>query len=394
MSFDSENLTNVAQDRISYRDFTELPFLRTQLINTQLQLQTMQRDNERMKKELESYNVSPGIVCVVQELIGGKAIVRNYNGIVFAINVPEQYKDKFEVGTRVSLAQHNLAVLDVFSKDMDYRVNMFELEDKPNITYDSIGGLEKIITELEEMITLPLTKPELFTKFGIDSPKGILLYGPPGTGKTLIAKAVANHAKAKFISLSGSDLVQKYIGEGARLVRDLFVFARENAPAIIFIDEIDAVASYRSDSTTGGDREVYRTMMQLLVELDGFNSNEQVKVLAATNRIDIIDKALLRPGRLDRILHIDMPNESGRKKIFEIHTKKIPIDFGVSIKELAKETEGASGADIASICREAAMFAMREKNKKVSKENFKDAISKAMKPAKEPEEGGLKTHYM
>jgi len=372
-------------NRVDVREFSEIPFLRSQLLNMQMQLQMLQKDNEKLKKELESYNSAPGIVCVVQEIIGDKAIVRNYNGIIFAITVPVEYKDKFEIGTRVSLAQHNLAVLEIFSKDMDYRVNTFELEEKPAISYENIGGLDKIITELEEMITLPLTKPELFTQFGIDSPKGILLYGPPGTGKTLIAKAVANHANAKFISLSGSDLVQKYIGEGARLVRDLFQFARDNAPAIIFIDEIDAVASYRSDSTTGGDREVYRTMMQLLVELDGFNSNEKVKILAATNRVDIIDKALLRPGRLDRFLHINLPNDHGREKIFEIHTKKMPLDKGVDIKTLAKQTENASGADIASVCREAAMFAIREKKKKVNMDNFKEAINKVLVTAKEEE---------
>lgn len=362
----------------NYKDFGEVSFLRSQLLNMQMQLQMLQRDNEKLKRELDAYNNAPGIVCVVQEIIGDKAIVRNYNGIVFAIRIPEHYKDQIEIGTRVSLAQNNLAILDVFSKDMDYRINTFELEEKPNITYDDIGGLDNIITELEEMVTLPITHPELFTHFGIDSPKGILLYGPPGTGKTLIAKAVANHANAKFISLSGSDLVQKYIGEGARLVRDLFQFARENAPAIIFIDEIDAIASYRSDSTTGGDREVCRTMMQLLVELDGFNSNEKVKVLAATNRIDIIDRALLRPGRLDRILHIDLPNEQSREKIFEIHTRKMPLDKDVKLQELSKLTDGSSGADIASICREAAMFAIRKKKKKVNMDNFRQAINKVL----------------
>jgi len=376
MAYEIDSLEN--RDKAGYKEYGELTFLRSQLVNLQMQLQMLQKDNEKMRKELEAYNTSPGIVCVVQELFDNKAIVRNYNGIVFAITVPEDYKDKLEVGTRLSLAQHNLAILDVFSKDMDYRINTFDLEEKPAITYAEIGGLEKIITELEEMITLPLTNPEIFTQFGIDSPKGILLYGSPGTGKTLIAKAVANQANAKFISLSGSDLVQKYIGEGARLVRDLFAFARDNAPAIIFIDEIDAVASYRSDSTTGGDREVYRTMMQLLVELDGFNPNDKVKVLAATNRIDIIDKALLRPGRLDRILHIDLPNEKSREKIFEIHTARMPLEKDVSVVEFAKETEGSSGADIASVCREAAMFAIREKRKKVGMNNFREAIKKVL----------------
>jgi len=375
---------------VGAREFNEAPFLRSQLTNMQMKLQLIEKDKQKLEQQLEAYKNSPGIVCIVQEIFGDKAIVRNYNGIVFSINVPERFKGKIDLGTRVALAQHNLAMLEIFSKDIDYRVTGFELEEKPNVTYEDVGGLEHIIEDLEEMVSLPLTNPEIFTEFGIDSPKGILLHGPPGTGKTLIAKAVANNSNAKFISLSGSDLVQKYIGEGARLVRDLFGFARDNEPSIIFIDEIDAVASYRSDSTTGGDREVYRTMMQLLVELDGFNSNEKVKIIAATNRIDIIDKALLRPGRLDRMLHIDLPNVKGRTKIFEIHTKKMPLDNTVNLEELAKITDGASGADISSLCREAAMFAIRDKVKKVSMDNFKAAIDKVFGKEDKDE----KTHYV
>jgi proteasome regulatory subunit len=224
-----------------------------------------------------------------------------------------------------------------------------------------------------------MLKPELFAEIGIEPPKGVLLYGPPGTGKTLLAKAVAHHTKATFIRVVGSEFVQKYIGEGARLVREVFQLAKEKAPSIIFIDEIDAIAARRTNSDTSGDREVQRTMMQLLAELDGFDPRGDVKVIGATNRIDILDPAILRPGRFDRIIEVPMPGFEARIQIFKIHTRKMKLASDVNFTELSRLTEGATGADIKAIATEAGMFALREERTTVTMMDMIKAIDKVLK---------------
>nr|6HE4_H Chain H, Proteasome-activating nucleotidase [Archaeoglobus fulgidus DSM 4304]6HE4_I Chain I, Proteasome-activating nucleotidase [Archaeoglobus fulgidus DSM 4304]6HE4_J Chain J, Proteasome-activating nucleotidase [Archaeoglobus fulgidus DSM 4304]6HE4_K Chain K, Proteasome-activating nucleotidase [Archaeoglobus fulgidus DSM 4304]6HE4_L Chain L, Proteasome-activating nucleotidase [Archaeoglobus fulgidus DSM 4304]6HE4_M Chain M, Proteasome-activating nucleotidase [Archaeoglobus fulgidus DSM 430 len=261
----------------------------------------------------------------------------------------------------------------------DPMVYGFEVEEKPEVSYEDIGGLDVQIEEIREAVELPLLKPELFAEVGIEPPKGVLLYGPPGTGKTLLAKAVANQTRATFIRVVGSEFVQKYIGEGARLVREVFQLAKEKAPSIIFIDELDAIAARRTNSDTSGDREVQRTMMQLLAELDGFDPRGDVKVIGATNRIDILDPAILRPGRFDRIIEVPLPTFEGRIQIFKIHTRKMKLAEDVDFKELARITEGASGADIKAICTEAGMFAIREERAKVTMLDFTKAIEKVLK---------------
>ena len=247
----------------------------------------------------------------------------------------------------------------------------------PSTTYDDIGGLEEELQRVREMIELPLKHPELFDRLGIDAPKGVLLYGPPGTGKTLIAKAVAHQTNATFIRFVGSELVQKYIGEGARLVRELFELAKEKAPSIVFIDELDSIGAKRLEVATSGDREVQRTLMQLLAELDGFNPIGDVKIIGATNRPDILDEALLRPGRFDRIIEIPIPNYEGRAEIFKIHMSKMNIELGINPMELAVKAENATGADIKSICTEAGMFAIRDNRDTVSNCDFERAIAYA-----------------
>jgi proteasome regulatory subunit len=253
-----------------------------------------------------------------------------------------------------------------------------EVLEKPTTTYDSVGGLDEEILQVREAIELPLEKPELFRKIGIDPPKGILLVGPPGCGKTMLAKAVANHTNASFIRMVGSELAQKYIGEGGRMVRELFSLAKEKSPSIIFLDEIDAIGAKRLDSATSGDREVQRTLMQLLAELDGFDSLEDVKIIAATNRPDILDDALLRPGRFDRIIVIPLPDDAGRKKILSIHFEKMSTSR-VNVAKIVELTEGFSGAELKATTVESGMIAIRENRSKVRQEDVLMAVDRIKK---------------
>jgi len=253
------------------------------------------------------------------------------------------------------------------------------VEKVPDSTYEMVGGLDKQIKEIKEVIELPIKHPELFDALGIAQPKGVLLYGPPGTGKTLLARAVAHHTDCCFIRVSGSELVQKYIGEGSRMVRELFVMAREHAPSIIFMDEIDSIGSTRIDSSTGsGDSEVQRTMLELLNQLDGFESTQNIKVLMATNRIDILDPALLRPGRIDRKIEFPNPNEAARLDILKIHSRRMNLTRGINLKKIADLMQGASGAESKAVCTEAGMYALRERRVHVTQEDFEMAVSKVM----------------
>ena len=245
--------------------------------------------------------------------------------------------------------------------------------------HDDIGGLDPQITEVKETVELPIKNPEIFKDIGIDPPKGILLYGPPGTGKTLLAKAVANETNATFIKIVASEFVNKYLGEGSRIVRDVFELAKEKSPAIIFIDEIDAIGTKRVSSSEGADREVQRTLMQLLAELDGFDSRGNIEIVAATNRPDILDEALLRPGRFDRTIEVPNPNKQAREIIFNIHTKRMKLDDNIDFENISEITEGLSGADLKAVCTEAGMFAIRAERKKIIAKDFLDAIDKIMK---------------
>jgi len=340
----------------------------------------MEREIRRLRSELERLRSMPLIIgTIVDVLDSGKLVVRSTSGPTFLVNT-SQFIDRSKLvpGARVAMNQQSLAVVDVLPIEKDPAVLAMEIVEKPEESYSDIGGLEKQIQEIRETVELPLLKPEAFEKVGIDPPKGVLLYGPPGTGKTLIAKAVARETNSVFIKLIGSELVRKYIGEGARLVRELFQLAKEKAPSIVFIDEIDAIAARRTDSFTSGDREVQRTLMQLLAEMDGFDARGDVRIIAATNRPDILDPAILRPGRFDRLIEIPLPDEKGRAQIFAIHTRRMNLSSDVSMEELAALTEGATGADIKAICTEAGMFAIREDRTEVTFLDFQHAISKVM----------------
>ena len=288
-------------------------------------------------------------------------------------------KSELKTGTRIALEADSYKVHKVLPTKVDPLVSLMRVEKVPDANYEMIGGLNRQIKEIKEVIELPIKHPELFESLGISQPKGVLLYGPPGTGKTLLARAVAHHTDCCFIRVSGSELVQKYIGEGSRMVRELFIMAREAAPTIIFMDEIDSIGSARVDSSKGGDSEVQRTMLELLNQLDGFEPAQNIKVLMATNRIDILDQALLRPGRIDRKIEFPNPNAAARLHILKIHSRKMNLMRGINLKKIAAKMNEASGAESKAVCTEAGMFALRERRIHVTQEDFEMAVAKVMK---------------
>lgn len=340
----------------------------------------LQKDLARVRTELERLKSPPLVIGSLRDILpDNKVVVKSSTGPDFIVSVSQYVPEKDLVpGARVSLNKQTLAVMEVLPAPLDPVVTGAEIMEKPDLSYDDIGGLKDQMVELREAVEDPLLRPELYAKVGIKPPKGVLLVGPPGTGKTLMAKAVANATNATFIRLVGSELVQKYIGEGARLVRELFELAREKAPSIVFIDEIDSVGAKRADVATSGDREVQRTLMQLLAELDGFTPMENVKIIGATNRPDILDDALLRPGRFDRIIEVGLPEVEGREQIFKIHLKNMSISKKVNPHELAEKTEGASGAEIKSICTEAGMLCIRDNRDTITPEDFENARVKVL----------------
>lgn len=284
-----------------------------------------------------------------------------------------------EEGMRVGIDRTKLQIQIPLPMKIDPQVTMMEVEEKPDVTYDDVGGCKEQIKKLREVVELPLLHSARFTKLGIDPPKGVLLYGPPGTGKTLLARAVANRTEACFIRVIGSELVQKYIGEGARMVREIFSLARSKSACIIFFDEVDAIGGARVGDGGGTDNEVARTMLQIVTELDGFNPRGNIKVLMATNRPDTLDPALTRPGRLDRKIEFLPPDLEGRRKIFEIHARKINCVKGIRWELLARLCPNATGAEIRSVCMEAGMFAIRERRKAVTEKDMLDAVEKVIK---------------
>lgn len=380
-------MSNPADKKQSYDDFQDsytrtmerrIRALETERHLLEIQRNKLEEERDNLKLELTKLRQPPLFTGTVQEVLDtGKAIVKSSTGPSFVVVVDSSIaKDLLTPGIRVALHQRNFAVLEVLPQSRDPLVRSMEILSKPSETYAEIGGLKLQLQELRETVELPLLQPELFEKVGIEPPKGVLLHGPPGSGKTLMVKAAAHETKAQFIRIIGSELVQKYIGEGARLVREVFSFARENSPSILFIDELDAIGSKRLDIATSGDREVQRTLMQLLSELDGFSPRGDVKIIGATNRVDILDPALLRPGRFDRHIEVPLPNLEERLEIFKIHSRLMNINRSVKLDFLANETNGASGADIRAITQEAGMYAIRERRTVVKFDDFKDAIEK------------------
>lgn len=340
----------------------------------------LERELKDLRSEFEKLKSPPLVAATILDTLpDGKAIVQSSSGPEFLVEV-SKFIDQGELqpGARVGLNQRTLNVMELLPPEKDPEVAGMEIEERPEVSYDDVGGLESQIQEIKETVELPLVKPESFEKIGVNPPNGVLLHGPPGTGKTLLARAVAHETDSTFIKLIGSELVQKYIGEGSRMVREVFDLAKDKAPSIIFVDEIDAIASKRRKSSTSGDREVQRTMMQFLARLDGFEPRGDVKILAATNRSDILDRAILRPGRFDRMIEFPIPEKNERKAIFEIHTRGMSLAESVDLDILVKKTEGATGADIKAICTEAGMYAIREDKDEATLSDFKKAITKVM----------------
>lgn len=336
-----------------------------------------------LKEELQMLQEPSANVGEVVKLMGKeRALVKMHPDGKYFVDIDSKAVNAGELkaGTRVALKSDSFLLYKILPSKVDPLVSLMMVEKVPDSTYDMIGGLDNQIKEIKEVIELPIRHPELFESLGIAQPKGVLLYGPPGTGKTLLARAVAHHTDCRFIRVSGSELVQKYIGEGSRMVRELFVMAREHAPSIIFIDEVDSIGSTRIEGSSGtGDSEVQRTMLELLNQLDGFEPARAIKVIMATNRIDILDPALLRPGRIDRKIEFPAPNSAARLDILRIHSRRMNLTRGIDLSRVAEKLMGASGAEVKGVCSEAGMFALRERRIHVTQEDFEMAVAKVLK---------------
>ena len=334
---------------------------------------------------------SPMGVGNLEELIDDDhAIVSSATGPEYYVSIMSFVdKDLLEPGASILLHHKSVSVVGVLTDDTDPAVNVMKLDKAPTETYGDIGGLETQIQEVREAVELPLMHPELYEEMGIKPPKGVILYGAPGTGKTLLAKAVANQTSATFLRIVGSELIQKYLGDGPRLVRQLFQTAAEHAPAIVFIDEIDAIGTKRYESSSGGEREIQRTMLELLNQLDGFDDRGDVKVIMATNKIDTLDPALIRPGRIDRKILFENPDQNTKRKIFTLHTSKMSLAPDVDIDEFVTQKDDLSGADVRAICSEAGLLALRERRMRVNMTDFRAARENVLKTKTEGEPEGL-----
>merc|ERR1711920_489157 len=346
-----------------------------EFIRNQERLKPQEEKNEEERSKVDDLRGTPMSVGSLEEIIDDNhAIVSTSVGSEHYVSILSFVdKDQLEPGCSVLLNHKVHAVVGVLSDDTDPMVSVMKLEKAPTETYADIGGLDQQIQEIKESVELPLTHPEYYEEMGIRPPKGVILYGPPGTGKTLLAKAVANQTAATFLRVVGSELIQKYLGDGPKLVRELFRVADENAPSIVFIDEIDAIGTKRYDSTSGGEREIQRTMLELLNQLDGFDERGEVKVIMATNKIESLDPALIRPGRIDRKIEFPAPDQKTRRHIFQIHTSKMNLSEDVNLEEFVMSKDELSGADIKAMCTEAGLLALRERRMKVSQAEFKKA---------------------
>jgi proteasome regulatory subunit len=331
-----------------------------------------------LREEVERFKAPSLMIAEVTELINDHAVIKIPNGNKFYVSVSKNIK-KLEAGDSVLVEQKNLNIVDIINVSKYFDVERFVIMEKPKTTWGDIGGLKEQIEDIKEVVELPLMNPELFKKIGIQPPKGILLHGPPGTGKTLLAKAIANSTDATFIEIVGSEIVQKFIGDGAKLIKEIFNLAKSKAPSIVFIDELDALCAKRIDLGTSGEREVQRTFMQLLAELDGFKPLDNVKIIGCTNRKDILDPAILRPGRLDRMIEVPNPDIDGMKQIYKIHTKNMPLDKKLDMEKIFNLSKEISGAEIKAVATEAGYFAIRNKRDIVKEEDFMNAILKVRK---------------
>ncbi|KAG4303694.1 hypothetical protein PCK1_000212 [Pneumocystis canis] len=344
------------------------------------------KDRQRMSEE-EPLQVArcTKIIQNKDDLEANKYVINVKQIAKFVVKLGDRVSPTdIEEGMRVGVERQKYAIQLPLPPKIDPSVTMMQVEDKPDVTYNDIGGCKEQIEKLREVVELPLLsvcieKPEKFVNLGIDPPKGIMLYGPPGTGKTLCARAVANRTDATFIRVIGSELVQKYVGEGARMVRELFEMARAKKACIIFFDEVDAIGGTRFDDGAGGDNEVQRTMLELITQLDGFDPRGNIKVMFATNRPDTLDPALLRPGRIDRKVEFNLPDLEGRANILKIHTRSMSIDRDIRWELISRLCPNTTGAELRSVCTEAGMFAIRARRKIVTEKDFLESVNKVIK---------------
>lgn len=316
-------------------------------------------------------------------------LVDSDNGIITSTSGSTSYvrilstidRELLKTNASVALHRYSSSVVDVLPPEADSAITMMQMTEKPDVTYADIGGMDVQKQEIREAVELPLTHHHLYQQIGIDPPRGVLLWGPPGTGKTMMAKAVANHTTASFIRVVGSEFVQKYLGEGPRMVRDVFRMAKENAPSIIFIDEVDSIATKRFDAQTGADREVQRILLELLTQMDGFDQTVNVKVIMATNRWDTLDPALLRPGRLDRKIEFPVPDRRQRRLIFQVNTAKMNLSEEIDLEYYVQRPEKLSAAEITAVCQEAGLHAVRANRYVILNKDFEKAYKNNTKKA-------------
>jgi len=362
-----------------------------EFVASQEQQRPQEETAQQERGKVDDIRGSPMGVASLEEMIDDNhAIISSSIGPEYYVNIMS-FVDKDQLEPGASLLTHNKAnsIVGLLADEADPMVSVMKVDKAPTESYADIGGLETQIQEMKEAVELPLTHPELYEDIGIKPPKGVILYGEPGTGKTLLAKAVANQTSATFLRVTGSELIQKYLGDGPKLVRELFRVADEQAPTIVFIDEIDAVGTKRYDSSSGGEREIQRTMLELLNQLDGFDARTDVKVILATNKIETLDPALIRPGRIDRKIEFPAPDQKTRRHIFQIHTSKMNLSEDVDLEEFVMSKDELSGADIKAMCTESGLLALRERRMKVSQAEFRKARDYVMYKKKESAPEGL-----
>lgn len=360
-------------------------------VANQERLKPVEDKNEEERSKVDDMRGSPMSVGNLEEIIDeSHAIVSSSVGPEYYVSILSFVdKDQLEPGCSILMHNKGLQVVGILQDEVDPMVSVMKVEKAPLESYADVGGLDAQIQEIKEAVELPLTHPELYEDIGIKPPKGVILYGEPGTGKTLLAKAVANSTAATFLRVVGSELIQKYLGDGPKLVRELFRVADEHSPSIVFIDEIDAIGTKRYDAHSGGEREIQRTMLELLNQLDGFDSRGDVKVILATNRIESLDPALLRPGRIDRKIEFPLPDIKTKRRIFQIHTSRMTMSEDVNLEEFVLSKDELSGADIKALCTEAGLLALRERRMKVTHVDFKKAKEKVLYKKKEGVPEGL-----
>ncbi|KAL6760495.1 26S proteasome subunit P45 [Haematococcus lacustris] len=362
-----------------------------EFVKNQELLKPHEERNEEDRTKVDELRGTPLTVGTLEEIIDeNHAIVSSATGPEYYVCIMS-FVDKTQLEPGCSVLLHNkaMAVVGILADEADPMVSVMKVEKAPLESYADVGGLEPQIQEIKEAVELPLTHPELYEDIGIKPPKGVILYGEPGTGKTLLAKAVANSTSATFLRVVGSELIQKYLGDGPKLVRELFRVADESSPSIVFIDEIDAIGTKRYDAHSGGEREIQRTMLELLNQLDGFDAMSDVKVIMATNRIESLDPALIRPGRIDRKIEFPLPDAKTKRRIFGIHTGRMTLSEDVNLEEFVMAKDELSGADIKAVCTEAGLLALRERRMRVTHADFSKAKEKVLYKKKEGVPEGL-----